>query len=181
VRSKVSSRHHPGATGGSAHRGEVHVVQRGADSQKHPSGVHSKYFITGIRNASVCFGFGLLEVGMVACGTSSAHSAIAANHASAIRNATEQPKPPEAPQDGMALAIGPGVMVVWSPPPSNGGPAITKYEVIPSSGPPLTVAGPLITATLTGLQHGVMYTLTVRASNASGVRPLSLPSSVVNL
>jgi len=49
VRSKVSSRHHPGATGGSAQRGEVHVVQRGADSQKHPSGVHSKYFITGIR------------------------------------------------------------------------------------------------------------------------------------
>ena len=136
---------------------------------------------TGIRTASMCFGLGLLVVGMVACGTSSAHRAIAANHASAIRNATEQPKPPEAPQDVMALAIGPGVMVVWSPPPSNGGAAITKYEVIPSSGSPLVVTTRGTTATLAGLPRGVTYTFTVRATNAAGSGPLSAPSLGVRL
>lgn len=124
---------------------------------------------------------GILALTTAACTVSSAPKAVDASHAAAIRNAAERPKVPDAPQNVMALAIGPGVMVVWSPPPSNGGASITKYEVIPSSGPPLTVAGPRTTATFTGLPHGATYTFTVRATNASGVGPLSLPSSVVNL
>jgi len=140
----------------------------------------------GIRNTSsrpalLYFALGLLAVGMVACGTSSAHREIAANHASAIRNAAEQPKPPEAPESVMALAIGPGVMVVWSPPPSNGGASITKYVVIPSPGSPLPPAVHGTTATFTGLPRGVTYTFTVRATNAAGSGPLSAPSLGVRL
>jgi hypothetical protein len=151
---------------------------------------------TRIRNVGfaplrVVLAFGILTVIAAGCLTSSAPKAVPATHATATTQTTAlhsvtpdvvgHAALPSAPQNVMALAIGPGVMVVWSPPPSNGGVPITKYEVIPSSGAAVVVGGSGTTATFTGLPRGAIYTFTVKATNASGTGPSSLPSAAVQL
>ena len=68
----------------------------------------------------------------------------------------------------------------WDPPASDGGSAVTTYEVTSSPGGATTTTdGSATTATLTGLTNGTEYTIRVRARNGIGWGPWSTPSNVL--
>ncbi len=70
------------------------------------------------------------------------------------------------------------VTVNFAPPASNGGRAITGYQVIASPGGS-TVSGTVSPIIVTGLTNGQSYTFTVRAINAMGVGLPSAPSAAI--
>ena len=84
---------------------------------------------------------------------------------------------PGAPLNVSALLMGTNAVVVWSPPLSNGGSAITQYIVIPSTGTQVTVPGNAIRATVSGITPGTSVTFTVEAQNANGTGAASKPSA----
>jgi hypothetical protein len=73
--------------------------------------------------------------------------------------------------------------VTWTAPAPNGGPAITGYEIVSTTGTTATtVTGIPATPTnrvVTGLTAGSSYTFQVRALNANGAGALSTPSNAV--
>ena len=79
---------------------------------------------------------------------------------------------PGAPTEDSVKAGNASVTIVWTPPASNGGSAITGYVITPSSGSPVTV-GNVTTYTVTGLTNGTPYTFTVAAINSAGTGPPS--------
>ncbi len=82
---------------------------------------------------------------------------------------------------GVSANAGDGEATVsWSEPASDGGAAITSYEVTASPGGKTATAGASATfATVTGLTNGTSYTFTVRASNEAGPSEPSAPSNAV--
>ncbi len=94
------------------------------------------------------------------------------------------PTAPTAPTAVSATGGNASATVSWTAP-SNGGSAITSYEVTPyvngSPGTTRIVSGspPATTTTITGLQNGTTYTFRVRARNAVGLGPESTPSNGV--
>jgi hypothetical protein len=86
---------------------------------------------------------------------------------------------PGAPTSVSATSGGPlSSVVTWSAPASNGGSAITEYQVLSSAGQTCTSA--TTTCTMTGLQAGTSYTFTVRAKNILGYGVYSAASSAVS-
>jgi hypothetical protein len=88
---------------------------------------------------------------------------------------------PSAPRDVSAFAGPAQATVVWSPPLTYGGSAITAYTVMsnPDDGVPCVwSAGPL-QCTVTGLTNETGYSFTVTATNVTGTGPSSTPSSIV--
>lgn len=63
----------------------------------------------------------------------------------------------------------------WNPP-QNEGSAVTSYEVVLPPGHQVTVGGQTTSHAFTGLNNGLEYTATVRATNAFGQGPISPPS-----
>jgi Ca2+-binding RTX toxin-like protein len=96
---------------------------------------------------------------------------------------------PGAPTIGVATASAAAtatgsVTVNWTAPAANGGPAITTFDIVLSSGGTVvrTVTGiprTAVTRTITALTNGTTYTAQVRALNAFGTGPLSAPSNAV--
>jgi len=91
---------------------------------------------------------------------------------------------PDAPVIGTATAADVSATVGWTAPVSNGGSAITSYEIVatPAAGTTLTRSGISATATsasVTGLANGTAYSLRVRAVNAVGTGALSAASNAV--
>lgn len=99
------------------------------------------------------------------------------NHATSI-TVTATANVPTAPVIGTATAGNAQASVSFSPPPTNGGAAVTSYTVIASPGTATaTGAGsPLI---VTGLNNGTSYTFTVKATNSAGSSVESAPSNAV--
>ncbi|WP_295694758.1 fibronectin type III domain-containing protein [Lapillicoccus sp.] len=93
-------------------------------------------------------------------------------------------QPPAPPAIGTATAANGSATVRWTAPAPNGGPAVTSYEIVVSSGgtavTTITGLAPTLTSrVVTGLTNGTAYTFQVRALNLVGAGPLSAPSNVV--
>lgn len=86
---------------------------------------------------------------------------------------------PGAPTIGTATVTGPTtVSVAFSAPASNGGAAITSYQVVSSPGG-ITAAGSSSPILVSGLTTGQAYTFVVRAINSAGTGASSAPSNSV--
>ncbi len=87
---------------------------------------------------------------------------------------------PAAPTGVTATAGDASAQVSWSPPPRDGGSAITGYRITPYAGAdaqsPLLVAESTTTRSVSGLTNGTSYTFRVAAVNAAGTGPDSAPS-----
>jgi Ca2+-binding RTX toxin-like protein len=91
---------------------------------------------------------------------------------------------PAAPGIGTATAGNAQAVVTWSPPASDGSPAVTGYEITatPTTGTPIVRTGfseAATSATFTGLTNGTSYTFQVRALNRFGPGALSAASNAV--
>lgn len=85
---------------------------------------------------------------------------------------------PAAPTDLNATAGDGQVIIAFNPPASNGGSAVTGYQVMTSPGNILT-SGTSSPITVTGLSNGTTYTFTVRAINSVGSSQASVASNAV--
>ncbi len=88
---------------------------------------------------------------------------------------------PGAPTGVTATPANASATVSWSAPADNGGSPITKYTVTssPDNQVAMTADGNTLTATVTGLTNGTLYTFTVVATNAAGDGSPSAASSGV--
>ena len=88
---------------------------------------------------------------------------------------------PGAPTAVTATAGNAQATVSFAAPASDGGSAITGYAVTssPAGGTDVNAGSIAATHTVTGLANGTSYTFTVRATNAIGTGPPSLPSNSV--
>lgn len=85
---------------------------------------------------------------------------------------------PGAPIIGSAVGGNASATVTWSPPTSDGGSSITKFNIFVSPGnAAVTVPAPATSATVSGLTNGTAYTFTVSATNAIGTGPASASSN----
>ena len=78
---------------------------------------------------------------------------------------------PAAPQNFTATPGDGQVVLSWTAPASDGGAAISRYEVSFDNGITWVTAGTIISHTFTGLTNGTAYTLKVRAVNSAGNGP----------
>ncbi|HET7399472.1 MAG TPA: fibronectin type III domain-containing protein [Intrasporangium sp.] len=97
---------------------------------------------------------------------------------------TIQVRTPDAPTIGTAVAGASSATVEWSAPAPNGGPAVTSYEVVVSSGGSVVrtitgLSGQATSEVVSGLTIGQAYTFAVRALNAFGGGALSAASNEV--
>ena len=87
---------------------------------------------------------------------------------------------PGSPANVVATPGNAQAVVSWTPPPDNGGAAITSYVVTASpGGRQVTVDGPTTQATFTHLTNGTTYSFTVAAANRVGTGSASSPSTPV--
>jgi hypothetical protein len=85
---------------------------------------------------------------------------------------------PGAPRTVKAVAGNGAATVSFALPASNGGSAINSYRVTASPGG-ATASGISSPITVSGLTNGTTYTFTVKATNAHGTGPASVPSNAV--
>lgn len=87
---------------------------------------------------------------------------------------------PSAPTNVIGVAgINADVVVSWLASGTNGGSAITKYDVAPQPGGSTVSAGLALSKDMTGLIEGVAYQFAVAATNANGDSVMSVPSAAV--
>ena len=93
------------------------------------------------------------------------------------------PNVPTAPTNVQVISACESAQVVWSPPLSDGGNAVSGYIVRVRAGGEVvstqSVDGATFTDTATGLTDGTSYTLTVSAVNSAGEGPESTPADIV--
>lgn len=97
----------------------------------------------------------------------------------ASNQVTATPKTVPAPPTNVVATAGNGqATVTFDPPATNGGSAVTGYQVIASHGGML-VTGTTNTIKMTGLSNGTTYTFTVKAMNSVGSSRASAASNAV--
>ncbi len=96
------------------------------------------------------------------------------------------PLGPVAPPQPTSVSAEPAsqqARVTWTPPGSDGDSPITGYTVVPYldgvAGTPASAGASATSTTVTGLDNGGNYTFRVRATNAVGDSPLSVPSAPI--
>ena len=109
-------------------------------------------------------------------------TALSAARIQAHYNAVNPAAVPGAPTGVTASAGDSQASVSWVAPSSDGGSAITGYDVTPYVGgvaQSVKSVGVVTSTTVTGLTNGTAYTFKVAAKNAVGTGPLSAASSAV--
>ena len=91
---------------------------------------------------------------------------------------------PSAPNIGTATRTNGGAVLNWSVPASNGGSPVTGYQLDVRTGTTVVrtdtvTPGSATSAVISGLTNGVAYNFVLRAVNASGASPNSVPSNTV--
>jgi fibronectin type 3 domain-containing protein len=137
----------------------------------------TSYTDTGLTNG-IAYYYTLTAVNAV--GTSPISTEVSATPAIPATPATA----PSAPQSLTATSGNAAVTLSWSPPASDGGAAITGYDVYRSTTPggesastPIPTNGSGTSFTDTGLANGTTYYYTVAAVNAAGVSAPSAEAS----
>jgi len=116
--------------------------------------------------------------GMTYTFTVTATNAIGTGPASLASNSVTPASVPDAPTMVTATAGNGQATVDFMAPMSDGGSPITGYTVISSPGG-LIATGAASPITVTGLTNGTTYTFIVKATNAIGTGPASIPSNSV--
>jgi subtilisin family serine protease len=86
---------------------------------------------------------------------------------------------PGAPRNVRAVAGDANATVYWSAPESDGGSAITTYQVTSSPDDQTCTTRGALTCVVNGLTNGTPYTFTVTATNSEGSGDASTPSTAV--
>ena len=97
----------------------------------------------------------------------------------AASDLTVEARPPAAPTNVTARAGNGSVSVKWRAAPANGSPLTGYVVALEPGGHELVVPAPATTAEVDGLENGTSYTVVVRATNAIGTSPDSLPTPPV--
>ena len=103
------------------------------------------------------------------------------SHLDLVTVAVRPPVLPPGPPTKVTVVPGNRSLVVsWHPPLDEGGAPVTEYEAVtqPRLGSCTTVA-PVTSCTISGLNNGQFFTVTVRAFNAAGPGEPSAPSAPV--
>jgi hypothetical protein len=111
-------------------------------------------------------------------------NAIGASVDSAASNAVTPVTLPDAPAIGTAVAGNASATVTWTAPASNGGSAVTSYELDVLVGTTVVrtefgIAGTATSTVVTGLTNGTTYSFRVRAVTAVGTSASSATSNTV--
>ena len=141
-------------------------VERGVT----PVGVVTEATVTGLSNGTT-YTFRVSAKNAIGTGPPSAESAAAT------------PKTLPGTPTNVSASAAPGqATVVWSAPASDGGSAITGYDVtryVGGAAQGVTSVGAVKRVTVTGLTNDTTYTFKVAANNAAGTGPTSADSNAV--
>lgn len=161
------------STGGSAITGYTVTVARAGETVKTIS-VDGATLNTSVTGLEPGIEYGVTVTATNAIGTSTASSA------TTVRT-HGVPAVPDAP--GLASGEGTALIASWSAPASDGGSAITGYDVVLRAGDRTVATRAVegVTTTFEGLERGVSYTATVAARNAIGVSAASAESASVTV
>jgi titin len=174
-------------TGASAVRGNMQAtVSWTAPSSDNGSAITS-YTVTGSPGGTAVVAAPATSVAVTGLtnGTSYTFQVTATNAngtgpASASSNAVIPATAPGSPTAVAATGGDASAAVMWTPPASNGGSAITGYTVTSAPGGiTASAAGNVTSATVSGLTNGTGYTFTVTATNVAGTGLPSAPSNMV--
>lgn len=136
--------------------------------------------LTGVGTTSPIIVAGLINGQAYTFSVTATNSIGVSLPSSASASATPQATLPGAPTIGTAAVVGQTQVanVAFTPPASNGGSAITRYDVTSTPGG-LTNFGAASPIAVSGLVYGVAYTFTVTATNIAGTGVASAASNSV--
>jgi cytochrome c peroxidase/chitodextrinase len=155
----------PSSNGGSAITG--YEIYANGSSTAIKTGTSSPLVVTGLTNGTA-YTFKV-----------KARNAIGLSPISAASNSVTPKTVPSAPVIGSASAGNAQATVSFSAPSSNGGSAITAYEIYANGSSTVIKSGTSSPLVVTGLTNGTAYTFKVKARNAVGLSALSAASNSV--
>jgi len=155
----------PGSNGGLTITDYAYSTDGGATFDTFAS-VSGPYVITGLSNGH-SYSVKLAAVNDIGQGASS--NAISATPATL----------PSAPRWLHGVRGNVSATLLWNPPASNGGAAVTTYLVSDLAGHTCTATAPATTCTVTGLTNGTSYTFYVTATNSAGTSAVSNANAVI--
>jgi len=170
----------PASNGGSAITGyTVTATPTGGGQAVTSTGSSSPIVIAGLTNGT--------EYDVTVTATNMAGTGAASSAVTATPSTT-----PSAPQNVTATPGDSQITVTFLPPATNGGSAVTGYEVSTDGGTtwPTALASTATGTTISGLANGTAYQVCVRAVNADGAgtssapvpaTPLTTPSAPLNI
>jgi cytochrome c peroxidase/chitodextrinase len=155
----------PSSNGGSAIT--AYEIYANGSSTAIKTGTSSPLVVTGLTNGTA-YTFKV-----------KARNAIGLSPISAASNSVTPKTVPSAPVIGSASAGNAQATVSFSAPSSNGGSAITAYEIYANGSSTVIKSGTSSPLVVTGLTNGTAYTFKVKARNAVGLSAISAASNSV--